>query len=90
MVKVTLDCDDFLALVRPKEVEDAPIVPPMEAAKSVKVKKERAPRPPSEYNIFMKSEIKRLKETTEEKDNKKLFAMAASNYTAKKKASKAE
>ncbi len=90
MVKVTLDCDDFLALVRPKEPESPAVVPPMEPVKSVKVKKERAPRPPSEYNIFMKSEIKRLKETTSEKDNKKLFAMAASNYTAKKKAPSAE
>lgn len=91
MVKVTLDCADFLALVQPKHVEEAPLVPPMEStAKSVKVKKERAPRPPSAYNLFMKDEIKKLKQENPGMDNKKLFAMASSNYTAQKKAAKAE
>lgn len=81
MTKVTIDTDYFLTLVNSTQTSEAPMVPPM---KSEPVKKERAPRAPSAYNKYMASEIKRLKETSEEKDNKKLFALAAANYKAAK------
>lgn len=98
MTKVTIDTDYFLTLVQTQRLgshDDIPMVPPTSKLDTtikadVKVKRERTPRAPSEYNLFMKDEIKRLKETSEEKDNKKLFALAASNYTAKKAEAKAK
>jgi hypothetical protein len=86
MGKVTIDTDYFLTLVQGELSRgEAPMVPPM-TKEPVVVKKERAPRAPSAYNLYMKDEIKKLKQEHPELDNKKLFAMASSNYTAGKKA----
>ena len=41
---------------------------------------EKKPRQPTAYNIFMKTEIQRVKETQPELDQKQRFTTAANNW----------
>lgn len=62
-------------LANPKEAKEA---------KAPKEPKEpKGPKkPPSEYNLWVAEQIKRIKESGEQKDNKAAFAKAISNYKA--------
>ena len=43
-------------------------------------KKPKTPRAPSEYNIFIKDEIRRLKEGNPNMDHKMVFTQAVQNW----------
>jgi hypothetical protein len=45
-----------------------------------KEKKEKTPRAPSAYNIFMKSEIAKVKKANPKFEHKEAFAAAAANW----------
>lgn len=47
--------------------------------------KKRAPRAPSAYNLFMRSEIKKVKKANSNMDHKTAFTTAAHNWTEQKK-----
>ncbi|KAJ3055022.1 hypothetical protein BCR33DRAFT_711422 [Rhizoclosmatium globosum] len=55
---------------------------PKEAApkKSAADKKEKAPRAPSPYNIFMKTELPKVKAADPSLSHKEAFKVAASNW----------
>merc|ERR1711998_648040 len=47
--------------------------------------KEKKPRPPSAYNLFMKKELDKLKKSHPKLDHKERFKMAAGNWSKQKK-----
>ena len=55
------------------------------AKKSPKEKKEKAPRAPSAYNLFMKSEIAKVKSSKPSLSHKEAFSIAAANWSKSKK-----
>jgi len=48
-------------------------------------KKEKAPRAPSAYNLFMKSELAKVKKANPKMDHKEAFTTAAKNWSKNKK-----
>merc|ERR1711934_449392 len=48
-------------------------------------KKDKKPRAPSAYNIFMKKELEKLKKSQPKLDHKERFKMAAGNWSKNKK-----
>jgi len=49
-----------------------------------KSKEEKAPRAPSAYNLFMKSEIAKVKKADPKLDHKEAFKQAASGWATSK------
>jgi hypothetical protein len=47
--------------------------------------KDKTPRLPSAYNIFMKKELTKLKEQNPQMDHKERFKLAANNWSKEKK-----
>lgn len=47
--------------------------------------KDKTPRPPSAYNIFMKKELTKLKDKHPQMDHKERFKLAANNWSKEKK-----
>ena len=47
--------------------------------------KDKTPRAPSAYNIFMKKELTKLKEKHPQMDHKERFKLAANNWSKEKK-----
>jgi hypothetical protein len=50
-----------------------------------KEKKDKVPRAPSAYNLFMKSELAKVKKANPKMDHKEAFTQAAKNWSANKK-----
>ena len=46
--------------------------------------KEKAPRAPSAYNLFMKSELAKVKKANPKLDHKEAFTKAAANWSSSK------
>jgi len=59
-------------------------MPPAKKAIAKKGKGEKAPREPSAYNIFMKTEIAKVKKDKPNLDHKSAFAEAASHWKTSK------
>ena len=57
---------------------------PLAKEKSV-TKTEKSKRPPTAYQIFMKEEIARLKDSHPKLEHKERFSMAAQNWSKQKK-----
>ena len=53
--------------------------------KTEKTKTEKSKRPPTAYQIFMKEEIARLKDSHPKLEHKERFSMAAQNWSKQKK-----
>lgn len=50
-----------------------------------KEKKDKVPRAPSAYNLFMKSELAKIKKANPKMEHKEAFTKAAKNWSANKK-----
>jgi histone H1/5 len=55
------------------------------AKKEKKEKKDKVPRAPSAYNLFMKSELAKIKKANPKMEHKEAFTKAAKNWSANKK-----
>ena len=53
-------------------------------SQTVKLKKDKVKREPSEYNKFMKSELKKVKEEDSELTHKEAWSICTKNWSLKK------
>lgn len=102
MVKVTIDQDDFLELIKKAKSSVESVAVPQ--SDSVKKGKKRSPKATeegvkvqekekklTEFNVYMQTAVKKVKEEhPDEKNNRKIFQMAVARWNAHKAAKAAD
>jgi len=72
-------------VIKKKPKTKKPVAKKEKAKKEKPEKKEKTKREPSAYNLFMKSELAKVKKADPKMDHKQAFAAAAANWTKSKK-----